>query len=52
MCWEKLSDEFERAEIRLTETATEEELERPETWREPVEEPKDTRERERVLEHV
>lgn len=51
MCWEKLTDEFTTAETRVVDTKREEDLERPETWREPVEEAEEGRDREKELVH-
>ena len=48
MCWEH--EKF--TETRVTDTIREEELEKPETWPEPVEEPAEIRERERELAEV
>ena len=49
MCFERFDDEFRPKETLVTDTIREEELERPETWREPVEEPVELRERETEL---
>lgn len=49
MCFERLTDTFEKTDTRAVETTSEEDLERPETWHEPVEKAEGTREEDRKL---
>ncbi len=52
MCFERLTEKFEKTEGRALETTGEEDLERPETWPEPTEEPETIREREKEYAHA
>jgi hypothetical protein len=52
MCFERLTDKFEEAESRTIETTDEQDLERPEMWPEPTEEPETDGEREKEYAHA
>ncbi len=52
MCYERFTDEFQKTDTLMTDATREEELERPETWPEPTEEPEKARERETEYAHV
>ncbi len=52
MCFERLTDEFEDLDARAVETTGEEDLERPETWREPTEDTEKAPDREKEYAHA
>ena len=52
MCFERLSDDFEMIDTRVTDVAREEDLEHPDLVREPADEPEEVLEREREYAHA
>jgi hypothetical protein len=52
MCLERLTDTFEKTDIRAAETTSEGDLERPETWHGPTEKPDETLERDKEFAHA
>jgi hypothetical protein len=52
MCFERLTYNFGETESRTVETTDEQDLERPEMWPEPTEEPETDGEREKEYAHA